>query len=80
MRFATVLRESGTDGSGGAPADVEDAVAVGVVVLLEPVKPTEALVAPPLVSHGLGGDGEDICPLVPPRRAAAQGVDAAEMD
>jgi hypothetical protein len=31
--------------------------------------PTEALVAPPLVSHGFGGDGEDIFPREPPHRA-----------
>lgn len=73
--LATVLSESGTDGSGGgAPAVVD---AAGVVVLLDPVRPevvleaigadcissdspTEALVAPPLVSQGFGGDGADM--------------------
>jgi hypothetical protein len=56
--FATVLSESGTEGrGGGAPADVDD---VGVVLLFDPVRPTEALVAPPLVSHGFGGDGADM--------------------
>lgn len=55
-----MLRESGSEGNGGAPVDVEVAAEVGVVVVLEPVRPTEALVAPPLVSHGFGGDGEDI--------------------
>lgn len=79
LRFATVLSESGTDGSGGG---FDDAVAVVVVLLLDPVRParllgitgadiqscenlpTEALVAPPLVSQGFGGDGEDIFPRV----------------
>jgi len=62
--LATVLRESGTEGSGGGfNEDAVDVVAVGVV-LLDPVSPTEALVAPPLVSHGFGGDGEDIFPRV----------------
>ena len=43
MRFATVLRESGTDGNGGAPEDV--VVEVGVVVLFDPVRPVLLLVA-----------------------------------
>jgi hypothetical protein len=60
--FATVPRESGTDGRGGGP----DVGAAGVVVLLlEPVRPTEALVAPPLVSQGFGGDGADMPVSVP---------------
>ena len=42
MRFATVLRESGTDGNGGALDDV--AVVVGVEVLFEPVSPARVLV------------------------------------
>ena len=37
FRFATVLSESGTEGNGGG------AVAVGVVVLLEPVRPARLL-------------------------------------
>ena len=62
LRFATVLRESGTDGSGGAADDDVDVavVVLGAVLLVEPVSPTEALVAPVLVSHGFGGDGEDM--------------------
>lgn len=43
MRFATVLRESGTDGNGGALGDV--VVEVGVVVLFDPVRPVLLLVA-----------------------------------
>lgn len=65
-----MLSESGTDGSGGAFDEV--AVAVGAALLLEPVSPTEALVAPPLVSHGFGGDGEDMNPLVPPHRTVVR--------
>ena len=37
LRFATVLRESGTDGNGGAFDDV--AVAVGAALLFDPVSP-----------------------------------------
>jgi len=66
LRFATVLSESGTDGSGGALEDV--AVEVGVVLLFDPVRPTEALVAPLLVSQGFGGDGADMFQCVPPPR------------
>ena len=78
--FATVLSESGTDGrGGGAPAD--DVVGVVVLlldpvspaVMLEAIgadwfsgdSPTEALVAPPLVSQGFGGDGADMSGDVP---------------
>lgn len=43
LRFATVLRESGTDGNGGALEDV--VVEVGVVVLFDPVRPVLLLVA-----------------------------------
>lgn len=70
-----MLRESGTDGRGGA---LDDGAAAAIVLVLEPVRPallsamlgaamldcddepTEALVAPPLVSQGFGGDGDDI--------------------
>lgn len=38
-----MLSESGTDGSGGAFDDVDVAVAVGVVLLLEPVRPARVL-------------------------------------
>lgn len=71
MRFATVLRESGTDGNGGALEDM-GVVVLCVVLLFDPVSPTEALVAPPLVSHGFGGDGDDMLPCVPLRRFYAQ--------
>lgn len=71
MRFATVLSVSGTDGSGGAVDDAV-AVAVGVALLPDPVRPTEALVAPPLVSQGFGGDGEDILSRAPPHRTVAR--------
>jgi hypothetical protein len=82
-----VLRESGTDGSGGGP-DVN--VAVGDALLFDPVRParllavmadcrraredlpTEALVAPPLVSQGFGGDGEDMCARAPPHRSVGR--------
>jgi hypothetical protein len=70
LRLATVLRESGTDGNGGALEDV--VVEVGVVLLFDPVRPTEALVAPLLVSHGFGGDGADMFANVPPPRLCAQ--------
>jgi hypothetical protein len=43
LRFATVLRESGTDGNGGALEDI--VVEVGVVVLFDPVRPVLLLVA-----------------------------------
>lgn len=74
LRFATVLRESGTDGKGGAVEEVVDGdvVVLGTVLLVDGVSPTEALVAPALVSHGFGGDGEDmmdrvscLCPRSP---------------
>ena len=69
-----MLSESGTDGRGGAaPAEVGCVVVllfdpVRPAVMLEAIGaegvcshlPTEALVAPPLVSHGFGGDGADI--------------------
>jgi hypothetical protein len=73
--FATVLSESGTEGrGGGAPADVDDVGVVLLFdpvrpeAMLEAIgadyisgdSPTEALVAPPLVSHGFGGDGADM--------------------
>ncbi len=41
LRFATVLRESGTEGSGGAAEAV--AVPMGDVVLLDPVSPARML-------------------------------------
>lgn len=44
MRFATVLKESGTDGNGGALEDVV-VVALGIVLLLDPVSPAQVLVA-----------------------------------
>jgi len=44
LRFATVLRESGTDGNGGAFEDVVG-VALGVVLLFDPVSPVQMLVA-----------------------------------
>ena len=51
MRLATVLRESGTDGNGGALEDV--VVEVGVVLLFDPVRPVLLLVAVvPDVSNG----------------------------
>jgi len=71
LRFATVLRESGTDGNGGAFEDVVG-VALGVMLLFDPVSPTEALVAPPLVSHGFGGDGDDMLACLPLRRSYTQ--------
>lgn len=78
--------ESGTVGrGGGAPAD---GAVVDVVLLLEPVRPaitleaigadrtsdipTEALVAPPLVSHGFGGDGADMPGNLLPQNTVAQ--------
>jgi hypothetical protein len=82
-----VLRESGTDGSGGGP-DVD--AAVDDALLFDPVRPaqllamlavcrreredlpTEALVAPPLVSQGFGGDGEDMCAYAPPHRSVGR--------
>jgi hypothetical protein len=42
LRFATVLRESGTDGNGGAPEGV--AVAVAAALLFDPVSPARLLV------------------------------------
>jgi hypothetical protein len=63
--LATVLSESGTEGRGGG-ALVDDAAGVAV---LDPVRPTEALVAPPLVSHGFGGDGADMSENVPPHHS-----------
>lgn len=78
MRFATVLSESGTEGRGGAADD--DGAAAGVV-LLDPVRPTEALVAPPLVSHGFGGDGADMSLRGPPHRAVERfGVGVVDRD
>src|SRR5690242_18017688 len=82
--FATVLRESGTDGSGGAA--LADAAVVGVPdpvrpeVMLEAIgadcisghSPTEALVAPPLVSQGFGGDGADMSENVSPRHTVVR--------
>lgn len=66
LRFATLLRAFGSSGSGGGfeveDVDVEEGVAVAVVE--DPVSPTEALVAPALRSHGLGGDGEAISPNI----------------
>ena len=71
--LATVPSESGTDGSGGGAPAVVDAACVVVLldpvrpeVVLEAIgadcsssdSPTEALVAPPLVSQGFGGDGQ----------------------
>jgi hypothetical protein len=44
LRFATVLSESGTEGRGGAVEEVVDAVAVGAVLLFEPVSPARLLV------------------------------------
>jgi hypothetical protein len=80
--LATVLSESGTEGRGGG-ALVDDAAGVAVldpvrpVVLLDAIgadgisghSPTEALVAPPLVSHGFGGDGADMSENVPPHHS-----------
>lgn len=73
--FATVLSESGTDGRGGG-ALADDVAGVVVLlldpvspaVMLETIgahcisahSPTEALVAPPLVSQGFGGEGADM--------------------
>jgi len=68
LRFATVPSESGTEGSGGAVEDVED----DRVLEGDPARPTDALVAPPLVSQGFGGDGEDMRALVPARRAVVR--------
>lgn len=79
--LATVLSESGTEGRGGG-ALVDDAAGVVVldpvrpVVLLNAIgangisghSPTEALVAPPLVSHGFGGDGADMSDNAPPHQ------------
>lgn len=58
----------GNSGKGGGLEDDVD-VAVVVVVGVEvapaaPGSPTEALVAPPPLSHGFGGDGEAISPIV----------------
>lgn len=36
--------------------------------------------APPLVSHGFGGDGDDIFPRVPPHRAVARTIVADVVD
>jgi len=80
--LATVLSESGTEGRGGG-ALVDDAAGVDVldpvrpVVLLDAIgadgfcghSPTEALVAPPLVSHGFGGDGADMSGNAPPNHS-----------
>jgi len=59
--FAVEVSAFGSPGSGGG-SDVEvDVEVVGVdIVEVEPVRPTEALVCPPLVSQGFGGDGEAI--------------------
>lgn len=58
----------GNSGKGGGledDVDVAIVVVVGVeVVLAAPGSPTEALVAPPPLSHGFGGDGEAISPSV----------------
>lgn len=58
---AVVLRVLGSEGSGGGlEEDVAVEVLVGVdmvVVELDPVSPTDALVCPALLSQGLGGDG-----------------------
>lgn len=47
FRFATVLRESGTDGKGGAVEETVgvDAVVLGAVLLLDAVSPAWLLVA-----------------------------------
>lgn len=53
LRFATVLRESGTDGRGGAVEEAVDAVVVGAAVLLDPVSPAWMLVAfVPMIPDG----------------------------
>lgn len=44
LRFATVLRESGTDGSGGAVEEVGDVVVVDAVLVFDPVRPVRWLV------------------------------------
>lgn len=83
-----MLSESGTDGRGGAALADSGA---DVVALLEPVRPavmleavgaddrahspTEALVAPPLVSQGLGGDGADMSGNVPAHHARRAPLD-----
>lgn len=72
MRFATDVSAFGISGSGGGFED--DAVDAVEAAVLLPVRPTEALVAPPLLSHGFGGDGEAISPLcVPTHRAVMRG-------
>jgi hypothetical protein len=78
----TVLSELGTSGSGGGFDVAVGAAAVllpvkpGMVSVCvawtsaDSDSPTEALVAPPLRSHGLGGDGAAIlrtCRRSPPR-------------
>lgn len=65
-----MVSESGTEGKGGAVEDVDD----DMVLIGEPVSPTEALVAPPLVSHGFGGDGEDMSVPVPPHRTVLRAL------
>lgn len=67
FRFATELSAFGSSGNGGGfeVVDVAVVVAVGIVVgALEPVSPADALVCPPLRSHGFGGDGEAISPMI----------------
>jgi hypothetical protein len=78
-----VLSESGTDGRGGAAPTGLGCVVVLLfdpvrpAVMLEAIGaegvcshlPTEALVAPPLVSQGFGGDGADMSGSVPPHHA-----------
>jgi hypothetical protein len=80
--LATVLSESGTEGRGGG-ALVDGGAGVVVldpvrpVVLLDAIgadcisghSPTEALVAPPLVSQGFGGDGADMSGNMPPHHS-----------
>lgn len=81
--FATVLSESGIEGRGGAALAGNVGVAallldpVRPAVVLERIGvdgisghlPTEALVAPPLVSQGFGGDGADMSRYVPPHHS-----------
>lgn len=77
--FATVLSVSGTDGRGGGAPVLSDPVRPAVVLeatgadRVSTNSPTEALVAPPLVSQGFGGDGADISEILSPHDAVVTG-------
>lgn len=64
LRLATELRALGNSGNGGGfDVDVVVVAVEAAGVAAEPVRPTEALVAPPLRSQGFGGEGVAIYSL-----------------